>query len=127
MSTVGGGQAALWSRLSGSALVTVGWDHDHRAARVQHDAMAHRPEQQVGEASTPTTILPTGPPPLTGHASPPRMGSPWSPNIPERQPVVEVGTNAPRLVHHGPTTRSSSNDPGHIQWIRGEMLPGGEP
>jgi hypothetical protein len=42
----------LSGRLIGSALVTMRWDHDHRADRVEHGGMADRPEQQLGEAPT---------------------------------------------------------------------------
>jgi hypothetical protein len=40
----------LLARLSGLTLVPGGWDHDHRADRVQHHRMADRPEQQLAEA-----------------------------------------------------------------------------
>jgi hypothetical protein len=40
----------LLARRSGPTLVPRGWDHDHRADRVQHHRMADRPEQQLAEA-----------------------------------------------------------------------------
>src|ERR671937_132411 len=39
-------------RLPGCALVTMGWDHDHRADRVEHRGMAYRSEPQLTEAPT---------------------------------------------------------------------------
>jgi hypothetical protein len=41
----------LSGRLPGSALVATRWDHDDGAHRMQHGGMAHRPEQQLAEAS----------------------------------------------------------------------------
>jgi Transcriptional regulator PadR-like family len=39
-------------RLPGSSLVTMRRDHHHWADGVQHSGMAHRPQQQLGEAPT---------------------------------------------------------------------------
>jgi hypothetical protein len=46
------GVQELLARRSGPMLVPGGWDHDHRADRVQHHRMADRPEQQLAEAPT---------------------------------------------------------------------------
>ena len=40
----------LLARLSGPTLVPLGWDHDHRADRMQHHRMADRPQQQLAKA-----------------------------------------------------------------------------